>query len=307
MDSLKSSVERNQPIAHVCWDEQTEKWKEHFLEDHLLKVAKLASKFAEDFGSSDWAYLAGLWHDLGKYRPAFQNYIRSVSGYDPEAHIEQGQGRVDHSTAGAIYSDQQLGEHGKILAYLIAGHHAGLADWNTSESGGSALSVRLEEGKRKNYLDESLSNNIPQKILNAELPKNFEKEDQAKAFLEKCLHAIFTMKNLEVKPAKKSPAAPFTTSTLQQEASRKLGFSVLQTMTVAQKLYESGKISYMRTDSTNLSEVAIEKATIQIGNAYGEKYIKLRHYKTKNDSAQEAHEAIRPTDFGRDKVQGDRN
>ncbi|CAH0995053.1 DNA topoisomerase 1 [Emticicia aquatica] len=145
------------------------------------------------------------------------------------------------------------------------------------------------------------------KVLNAELGKNFEKEADARAFLEKCVNAIFTIKNLEVKPAKKSPAAPFTTSTLQQEASRKLGFSVLQTMTVAQKLYEAGKISYMRTDSTNLSGEAIEKAKTQIENAYGEKYVKTRQYKTKSESAQEAHEAIRPTDFSTEKVDGDRN
>ena len=145
------------------------------------------------------------------------------------------------------------------------------------------------------------------KVLNAELGKNFEKETDAKAFLDRCVNAIFTIKNLEVKPAKKSPAAPFTTSTLQQEASRKLGFSVLQTMTVAQKLYERGKISYMRTDSTNLSGEAVEKAVTQIENAYGEKYVQTRVYKTKNESAQEAHEAIRPTDFATEKVDGDRN
>ncbi|WP_305951715.1 type I DNA topoisomerase [Emticicia oligotrophica] len=145
------------------------------------------------------------------------------------------------------------------------------------------------------------------KVLNAELPKNFETEAEARAFLEKCRNAIFTIKNLEVKPAKKTPAAPFTTSTLQQEASRKLGFSVLQTMTIAQKLYEAGKISYMRTDSTNLSAEAIEKAKTQIENAYGEKYVKTRQYKTKSESAQEAHEAIRPTDFATEKVEGDRN
>lgn len=145
------------------------------------------------------------------------------------------------------------------------------------------------------------------KVLNAELGKNFEKETDAKAFLDRCMNAIFTIKNLEVKPAKKSPAAPFTTSTLQQEASRKLGFSVLQTMTVAQKLYERGKISYMRTDSTNLSSEAVEKSVTQIENAYGEKYVQTRVYKTKNESAQEAHEAIRPTDFATEKVDGDRN
>jgi DNA topoisomerase I len=145
------------------------------------------------------------------------------------------------------------------------------------------------------------------KVLSAELPKNFETEGSAKQFLEKCVNAIFTIKNLETKPVKKSPAAPFTTSTLQQEASRKLSFSVQQTMTVAQKLYESGKITYMRTDSTNLSQEAIEKAKTQIENAYGEKYVKTRQYKTKSESAQEAHEAIRPTDFSVSKVDGDRN
>lgn len=145
------------------------------------------------------------------------------------------------------------------------------------------------------------------KILNAELPKNFETEEQARTFLEKCVNAIFTIKNLEVKPAKKTPSAPFTTSTLQQEASRKLGFSVSQTMTVAQKLYESGKITYMRTDSTNLSEEAIAKAKAQIEAAYGTKYVKTRQYKTKSDSAQEAHEAIRPTDFAVESAGSDKN
>ncbi len=145
------------------------------------------------------------------------------------------------------------------------------------------------------------------KTLMAELPKNFEVEGQAREFLERCKGATFTIKNLETKPAKKTPAPPFTTSTLQQEASRKLSFSVAQTMTVAQRLYESGKISYMRTDSTNLSEEAIEKAKTAIVGDFGEKYSHTRRYKTKSDSAQEAHEAIRPTDFGAKNVSGDRN
>lgn len=145
------------------------------------------------------------------------------------------------------------------------------------------------------------------KILKAELPKNFETEGEAQAFLVRCVGADFFIKNLEVKPGKKSPAAPFTTSTLQQEASRKLSFSVAQTMTVAQKLYEAGHISYMRTDSTNLSDEAIEKAKYQISSAYGDEFIKVRKYKTKNESAQEAHEAIRPTDFSRLSAGADRN
>ncbi len=135
------------------------------------------------------------------------------------------------------------------------------------------------------------------KVLQAELPKNFETEAQARAFLEKCIGAEFKIKNLETKPAKKTPSPPFTTSTLQQEASRKLGYSVASTMSYAQKLYEAGKISYMRTDSTSLSEDAIQNATAAITGAYGANYVQNRQFKTKDENAQEAHEAIRPTDF----------
>ena len=135
------------------------------------------------------------------------------------------------------------------------------------------------------------------KELSAELSRRFSSEEEALAFLENCKGATFSIKNLEKKPAKKSPAPPFTTSTLQQEASRKLGYSVAQTMTLAQKLYEGGKISYMRTDSLNLSDFAMASASAEIKNAYGDKYVKTRKFKTKSKAAQEAHEAIRPTDF----------
>ncbi|MBC8111163.1 MAG: type I DNA topoisomerase, partial [Verrucomicrobia bacterium] len=145
------------------------------------------------------------------------------------------------------------------------------------------------------------------KILSAELAKNLDTENDAKAFLERCVKAIFSIKNIETKPAKKSPAPPFTTSTLQQEASRKLYFSVSQTMTVAQKLYEAGKITYMRTDSTNLSEEAIANAVAAIEANYGKQYVQERRYKTKNENAQEAHEAIRPTDFSVQTAGNDRN
>ena len=134
-------------------------------------------------------------------------------------------------------------------------------------------------------------------VLKAELPQKFDAEEEARQFLEACKEAMFIIENLEKKPVKKSPAPPFITSTLQQEASRKMGFSVAQTMTIAQKLYESGKITYMRTDSLNLSEEAIQSASTQITDAYGTEYLQNRKYKTKSDSAQEAHEAIRPTDF----------
>ncbi|RXK52321.1 type I DNA topoisomerase [Aquirufa rosea] len=143
------------------------------------------------------------------------------------------------------------------------------------------------------------------KYLKAELPKNFATEEEAVAFLKKCLDAEFSIKNLETKPAKKTPAPPFTTSTLQQEASRKLGYSVATTMQIAQKLYESGRISYMRTDSTMLSQEARDKAKQAIESAYGSKFHHGRQFKTKNESAQEAHEAIRPTDFEVNSISGD--
>jgi len=144
-------------------------------------------------------------------------------------------------------------------------------------------------------------------VLKADLPKKFDTEEEARDFLNTCLGAEFTIAKLEKKPVKRSPAPPFTTSTLQQEASRKLGFSVSQTMTLAQRLYEAGKISYMRTDSTNLSEEAVDSASNEILNAYGDQYLQKRKYKTKSDSAQEAHEAIRPTDFSEKEASKDRN
>ncbi|MES2276625.1 MAG: type I DNA topoisomerase [Bacteroidota bacterium] len=139
----------------------------------------------------------------------------------------------------------------------------------------------------------------------AELAERYTQQADAEKFLTDCVDASFKVNSLETKPLKRSPAAPFTTSTLQQEASRKLGFSVSRTMQVAQKLYESGKITYMRTDSVNLSDTAINAAQAQIVSAYGEKYHQMRKYKTKSASAQEAHEAIRPTYFDVHTVDGD--
>jgi DNA topoisomerase-1 len=125
--------------------------------------------------------------------------------------------------------------------------------------------------------------------------KKYSGAGDAEDFLKSCIGAKYTVADIQVKPGKKSPAAPFTTSTLQQEASRKLGYSVSRTMLLAQKLYESGKITYMRTDSVNLSETAMDDIKNQIVSQYGNKYYQSRKYKNKNESAQEAHEAIRPT------------
>ena len=141
--------------------------------------------------------------------------------------------------------------------------------------------------------------------LNADLNQQFDSKEQVNAFLEKCKGAQFKVEDVQQKPAVKSPSTPFTTSTLQQEASLKLGFSVSRTMSVAQRLYEAGKITYMRTDSVNLSETAIEGAKAEIVRAYGQNYSKPTKYQTKNANAQEAHEAIRPTDFAAHSINGE--
>ena len=134
-------------------------------------------------------------------------------------------------------------------------------------------------------------------MLRADLSRKLKDSAEANEFLAKSNGADFSITNIETKPAKRTPAAPFTTSTLQQEAGRKLGFSVTRTMVIAQKLYESGKITYMRTDSVNLSDFALDSAKQEIARAYGERYSKTRQFTNKNKGAQEAHEAIRPTDI----------
>lgn len=192
----------------------------------------------------------------------------------------------------------------------IVGYEISPILWRKIKTGLSAgrvqsVAVRLVvEREREIERFESLSTfkvtayfQVEGATMKAEHPKKFPNEDDARDFLTNCVGADFHIADLQKKPAKKSPAPPFTTSTLQQEASRKLGYSVSRTMTLAQKLYESGKISYMRTDSVNLSEEAIAKAENQIRNSYGENYSKPRRFKTKTSGAQEAHEAIRPTNF----------
>ena len=141
------------------------------------------------------------------------------------------------------------------------------------------------------------ANDINGKEVNfkAEGPSKIAEQATAQKFLESCKGANYTVTDVTVKPGKRTPAAPFTTSTLQQEASRKLGYGVSKTMLIAQRLYESGKITYMRTDSINLSDTAMQNIESEVKKSYGEKYYQPRHYKNKNASAQEAHEAIRPT------------
>ena len=145
------------------------------------------------------------------------------------------------------------------------------------------------------------------KSFKAKLPKNFDTKNEAEKFLNENIGANFKVAGLTTKPAKKNPAPPFTTSTLQQEAARKLYFSVSKTMTMAQRLYEAGHITYMRTDSVNLSEDARKGAKDEILKAYGDKYSKARQFKGKSKGAQEAHEAIRPTNFAKHSISADRD
>lgn len=193
----------------------------------------------------------------------------------------------------------------------IVGYELSPVLWRKVKGGLSAgrvqsVSVRLiveREREIKNFrpivsyrVDAEFINETGQ-IFKAKLPKNFSTKMEAENFLKSNANAKFKIKDLEKKPAKKSPSAPFTTSTLQQEAARKLGYSVSRTMSNAQRLYEAGLITYMRTDSVNLSDEARRGAQAEIKRTYGESYSKPRNYKSKNKGAQEAHEAIRPTNF----------
>jgi CRISPR-associated endonuclease/helicase Cas3 len=142
----------NRPIAHAAKDANGQWRRPHHLEDHLAGVAAIAGCHARAFGAEDWARLAGLWHDLGKYRPAFQAYIRNASGFEAQsAHVEGAPGRVTHSTAGALWAIERLAAPGRVLAYLIAGHHAGLHDWV------DGLEYRLSLPESRRELDESLA------------------------------------------------------------------------------------------------------------------------------------------------------
>lgn len=138
----------------------------HELEEHLRAVADLTGEFATAFGHAEWGQLAGLWHDLGKYSSAFQSYIARGSGFDPEAHVEGGKGRVNHSSAGALHAVEKLGGKGWLLAYLIAGHHAGLPDWHSDEHALSSLSQRLED---RQHLQAISNVTIPTDVLHPAL------------------------------------------------------------------------------------------------------------------------------------------
>ena len=203
----------------------------------------------------------------------------------------------------------------------IVGYELSPVLWRKVKGGLSAgrvqsVSVRLiveREREIKNFLPkatfrvDAIFKTDKGQVFKAKLPKVFDTKEEALIFLEKSTNATYKVSSLDKKPAKKSPAPPFTTSTLQQEASRKLYFSVSKTMNMAQRLYEAGLITYMRTDSVNLSDEARKSASKEINSAFGENYSSPRNFKGKSKGAQEAHEAIRPTNFAVHSVDVDRD
>jgi DNA topoisomerase I len=182
----------------------------------------------------------------------------------------------------------------KVQPSLSAGRVQSVAVRLIVEREREIISFESESAFRITAIFHIVSDNKENAIIRAEASKRFTDENEARKFLELCNNSKYVIGNISIKPGTRSPAPPFTTSTLQQEAYRKLGFSVAQTMAVAQKLYEAGKITYMRTDSTNLSNLALVKARETIISEFGEEYSKTRQFKTKSKGAQEAHEAIRP-------------
>lgn len=195
----------------------------------------------------------------------------------------------------------------KVQPSLSAGRVQSVAVRLIVEREREIIAFRPESSYRVTSVFRIAQSESGNNVIRAEASKRFPGENEAKKFLELCRQAHFKVDSITVKPGTRSPAPPFTTSTLQQEAYRKLGFSVAQTMTVAQKLYEAGKITYMRTDSTNLSKLALAKSREVIISEYGEKYSKTRQYVTKSKGAQEAHEAIRPAYPDNRSVQGSQN
>ena len=195
----------------------------------------------------------------------------------------------------------------KVQPALSAGRVQSVAVRLIVEREREIISFQSESSFRVTAIFDIQTKDNDSAILKAEASKRFSDEKEALKFVELCRDSVYTIGSISVKPGTRSPAPPFTTSTLQQEAYRKLGFSVAQTMAVAQKLYEAGRITYMRTDSTNLSSLALAKSKEVIVSEFGEKYSKPRQFKTKSKGAQEAHEAIRPAYLDNSTTPGNAN
>jgi DNA topoisomerase-1 len=277
--SVISELKKLSKAAEVVWLATDEDREGEAISWHLAESLKLDEK----------KYKRIVFHEITKN--AIQNAIQKPRGIDNNLVNAQQARRVLDRLVGfelspllwkKVKPSLSAGRVQSVAVRLIVEREKEIQDFKTSNS------------YRVTALFEVLHNGQPA-MVKAELPHRFKNKKEALEFLEKCKGANFSVDDVETKPSKKSPAAPFTTSTLQQEASRKLGFSVSRTMAVAQKLYESGKITYMRTDSVNLSDTAVAMAKEMIEKNFGKEYVKVRKYATKSKGAQEAHEAIRPT------------
>ena len=287
-DDKKAVVKELKKIAKeakLVWLASDEDREGEAIAWHLMKVLDLDPKKVKRI----------VFHEITK--EAIQNAIKNPRAIDENLVNAQQARRVLDRLVGFELSPVLWK---KVKPSLSAGRVQSVAVKLLVEREREILNFRSESY----YKISGFFKTIKNQELKAELSERIKSSDKTKELLEKCKDATFNIINVVKKPGKKSPAAPFTTSTLQQEASRKLGFSVAQTMAIAQKLYESGKITYMRTDSVNLSSMAIGAAKNVILAEYGEKYLKTRNFKTKSKGAQEAHEAIRPTFLDKQTVSG---
>jgi len=237
-------------------------------------------------------------------KPAIQNAIKKPRRVDVNLVNAQQARRVldrlvGYELSGILWK--------KVKGKLSAGRVQSVAVKILVEREREIMEFQAKPFFRVNALFDVKSEQGKNILLKAELPRRFDSVEEARSFLQQCRDATYEIEDIQKKPLKRRPTAPFTTSTLQQEASRKLGFAVKRTMSVAQRLYEKGFITYMRTDSIALSETAIQGIAQRIEKEYGKPYLKTRRFKNKSDSAQEAHEAIRPTYIDRVNVSGDRD
>ncbi|MDA3880434.1 MAG: type I DNA topoisomerase [Prolixibacteraceae bacterium] len=287
--AVVSELKKLAKEAKIVWLASDEDREGEAIAWHLLEALNLDEKKTRRI----------VFHEITK--PAIQEAIKNPRTIDKNLVNAQQARRVLDRLVGFEVSPVLWK---KVKPQLSAGRVQSVAVRLIVEREREILDFKTTSSYRVNALFLADDENGQKVQLKAELNKRFNSRDEAYSFLEKCKGATFNVDDVVKKPAKRSPAPPFTTSTLQQEASRKLGFSVAQTMSVAQRLYEAGKITYMRTDSVNLSSLAINTAKAKINNLYGEKYSKTRQFKTNSKGAQEAHEAIRPTYMENDSVSG---
>ncbi|UBM62393.1 type I DNA topoisomerase [Candidatus Sulfidibacterium hydrothermale] len=285
---LVSELKKMAKSAETVWLASDEDREGEAISWHLIKALKLDEEKSKRI----------VFHEITK--SAILNAIENPRGIDHNLVMAQQARRVLDRLVGyelspllwrKVKPSLSAGRVQSVAVRLIVEREEEIKKFKSVSSFRTLAEFRLSDEKDTT-------------VFTAEYAERFKTYEEAKAFIEKQAEAVFQVLSVEKKPGKKSPAPPFTTSTLQQEASRKLGMSVANTMRVAQRLYESGKITYMRTDSVNLSKQAIAAAKAEITSRFGEEYVKTRRYTTKSKGAQEAHEAIRPTYLDQQTISG---